>query len=108
MLLLLPFWMWSLPIIAEYKARGEYGEASDYEEFRANIRPEGGRKYLKIVKKLGTQDMVWGFIVREDGGKFRKGDILKAASWSAPATNKARGNIFDDDYDVRWTGPHYL
>lgn len=93
---------------ADYKARGDYGNENDYDEFRSNIRPEGGRKYLKIVKKLGTQDMVWGFIVREDGGKFRKGDILKAASWSAPATNKARGNIFDDDYDVRWTGPHYL
>ena len=92
---------------ADSRMRGDYGSPTDFQEFRDNIRPEGGRKYLKIVKKLGNQDMVWGFVVREDGGKFRKGDILKAASWSAPATNKARGNIFED-YDVRWTGPNYL
>lgn len=93
---------------ADYKARGEYGSPDDYDEFRRNIRPEGGRKYLKITKTMGNQEMVWGFVVREDTNKFRKGDILKAASWSAPATNKARGNIFDEDYDVRWTGPNYL
>jgi len=27
-----------------------------------------------------------------------------AASWSTPARNKPRGNIFDNDYKVRWTG----
>ena len=93
---------------AMYKSRGDYGTPNDFEEFRSNIRPEGGRKYLKITKTMGNQEMVWGFIVRADTDKFRKGDILKAASWSAPATNKARGNIFDEDYDVRWTGPNYL
>ena len=77
-------------------------------EFRESLRVEEGRKYLKVTKRLGTQTMVWGFIVKGDNDKlFRKGDILKAASWASPARNKARGNIFDD-YDVRWTGPHYL
>jgi hypothetical protein len=51
---------------------------------------------------------VWGFIVKEDGGKFRKGDILKAAGWNAPATNSARGNIIDGGYSIQWTGPMYL
>jgi len=51
---------------------------------------------------------VWGFVVKEDGPKFNKGDILMAAGWSAPATNKARGNIFDDQIEVQWTGPSYL
>ena len=37
----------------------------------------------------------------------KRGDILKAASWNAPATNKARGNIFEE-YTVQWTGPLYL
>lgn len=92
---------------ADYKARGEYGSPSDYSEFLNNLSVEEGRKYLKITKKLGSQTMVWGFIMKEDDGKFRKGDILKAASWSAPARNKARGNIFEQ-YDVRWTGPNYL
>ena len=78
------------------------------EEFRRSLNIEEGRKYLKITKRLGTQTMVWGFIVKgEDDKKFAQGDILKAASWAAPARNKARGNIFDN-YDVRWTGPNYL
>ena len=76
-------------------------------EFAESIQFEEGRKYLKVTKKLGTQTMVWGFIMKEDDKKFKKGDILKAASWSAPARNKARGNIFEE-YDVRWTGPNYL
>ncbi len=92
---------------ADSRARGEYGSPSDYDEFLNNLSVEEGRKYLKVTKKLGTQTMVWGFIMKEDDKKFRKGDILKAASWSAPARNKARGNIFEQ-YDVRWTGPNYL
>ena len=77
------------------------------EGFRNDLAIEEGRKYLKVTKKLGTQTMVWGFIMKDDDSKFRKGDILKAASWASPARNKARGNIFED-YDVRWTGPKYL
>ena len=92
---------------AQWRARGEHSSAKDFDDFRENIRPTGGRKYLKITKTMGSQEMVWGFVVREDGGKFRKGDILKAASWASPATNKARGNIFEE-YDVQWTGPNYL
>ena len=37
--------------------------------------------------------------------KFKAGDILKAASWKAPATNFVRGNLFEKTFDrVRWTG----
>ena len=79
-------------------------------EFRESLQVEEGRKYLKITKRLGTQTMVWGFIVKGDNDKlFRKGDILKAASWAAPARNKPRGNILRGDFSwVRWTGPEYL
>jgi len=72
--------------------------------FDKNIGIKEGNKYTKIVR----DGSVWGFIVKEDGPRFSKGDILKAATWSAPATNSARGNIYDDDYSVAWTGPHYL
>lgn len=80
-------------------------------KFNETLRVEEGRKYIKII----TDTSVWGFIVKEDiydkrgGGvrKFLAGDILKAASWSSPATNAARGNIFED-YTIRWTGPNYL
>ena len=62
-----------------------------------------GKKYVKLISGTG----VWGFVVKEDDDKFKRGDILKAASWNAPAKNKARGNIFEE-YDVQWTGPLYL
>ena len=89
--------------------RAEYGKPEQVVEFAENLSFEYGRKYIKVVKKLGQQSMVWGFVQKEDDKKFRAGDILKAASWSAPARNKARGNILDDDFSwVRWTGPEYL
>ena len=88
----------------------------DYNNFiKENIRMQaefaeglqiakGGQKYMKILTGSG----VWGFIVKEDGGKFKKGDILKAAGWNAPAKNAARGNILEGNYPINWTGPLYL
>ena len=73
------------------------------EEFEESLYAKAGSKYVKIIKG----GSVWGFIVKADSGKFRAGDILKAASWASPATNAARGNIFNG-YSVNWTGPHYL
>ena len=80
------------------------------QEFRDSLAIEEGSKYLKITKRLGTQRMAWGFVVKTESDKlFKQGDILKAASWSAPARNKARGNILQGDFSwVRWTGPEYL
>jgi hypothetical protein len=72
-------------------------------DFNASMRVEEGRKYIKIIKDTS----VWGFVVKEDGGKFKRGDILKAASWASPATNHARGNVFDG-YRIQWTGPYYI
>ena len=78
-------------------------------EFAAGLSIEEGRKYLKVVKTLGSQQMVWGFVQKEDDKKFRAGDILKAAGWAAPARNKPRGNVLEGDFSwVRWTGPEYL
>ena len=94
---------------ADWRSRSEYGSENDYAEMLDNLHVEEGRKYLKIVKKMGNQEMVWGFVVKKDDKKFRAGDILKAAGWAAPARNKARGNILDGDFSwVRWTGPEYL
>jgi hypothetical protein len=74
-------------------------------DFNEGLRFEEGRKYVKVI----TGNSVWGFIVAvENDKKFRKGDILKAAGWNAPARNAPRGNIIDGGYDVRWTGPNYL
>ena len=78
--------------------------ASEIANFEDSFEIKEGKKYIKLVRKNGG---VWGFIVKEDGPKFKKGDILKAAGFNAPATNAARGNIFEE-YSVAWTGPHYL
>lgn len=70
---------------------------------------EEGRKYIKIVheKMGGTQRSVHSFIVKEATKKFGVGDVLMAASWKAPATNFARGTIFDAETwtgRIRWSG----
>ena len=76
-------------------------------EFNSELGYSEGKKYIKITKNNGGS--VWGFVVATDNHKkFKKGDILKAAGFNAPATNAARGNIFDDEYSVNWTGPRYL
>ena len=72
------------------------------DEFRAGIEIKEGSKYIKII----TDKSVWGFI-NKGNPKFEVGDLLKAATWRAPALNKARGNIFET-YSVAWTGPHYI
>jgi len=79
------------------------------QEFEEGVSVSQGRKYIKILHKLGTQTMVWGFVVNTDTDKkFRRGDILKPAGFNAPARNQPRGNILDGDYSIRWTGPLYL
>lgn len=71
------------------------------QEFNDTLRIEEGRKYIKVI----TGTSVHSFIVKKDGGKFQRGDILMAASWKAPATNFARGNIITKNYGkTTWTG----
>ena len=79
-------------------------------EFATGIEVLYGNKYIKIVTgKHGGQRSVWGFIVNTDKDKkFKKGDLLKAAGWAAPARNAARGNILEGGYPLNWTGPLYL
>ena len=64
-----------------------------------------GRKYRKIniVHDKGVR--VWAFVNKENG------DVLKPAGWKTPATNHARGNIFDKHggmQHIKWTGPAYM
>ena len=63
-----------------------------------------GKKYIKIVQDTG----VFCFVVKEDFKHFKKGDILKAAGYNAPALNSARGNVLTGNYPIQWTGPLYL
>lgn len=88
----------------DWQGRTEFGPNKEMiAKFEETLSATTGRKYLKIV----TDRSVWGFVVKEDTNKFKKGDILMAATFNSPATNKARGNIFEG-YAVKWTGPHYL
>jgi hypothetical protein len=74
------------------------------EEFQRSVGYEVGSKYIKVYSGA-NQRSVHSFICREDTGKFKKGDILKAAGWSAPAKNFARGNVIAKQYgQTRWTG----
>ena len=63
-----------------------------------------GKKYIKVVQENG----VFCFIVKEDFKHFKKGDILKAAGYNAPALNSPRGNVLTGNYNIQWTGPLYL
>ena len=71
------------------------------EEDRRKVDFTNGPKYVKVT----VDRSVHSFIVKQDGGKFRQGDILKAASWAAPAKNYARGNIMSRNWaHIPWTG----
>ena len=63
---------------------------------------EEGRKYHKIVMECENgSKSVHAFVEK----KF--GNVYKAASWKAPATNFARGTIFDAETwtgRIRWSG----
>ena len=55
----------------------------------------------------------WFYFYRFEGknrrrGDFKKGDVLKPASWAAPALNQPRGNVLEGNYPIQWTGPLYL
>ena len=79
-------------------------------EFNDGLTYKTGSKYIKVItRSAGGGGSVWGFVVNTDKDKkFKKGDILKAAGWAAPARNAARGNILDGGYPINWTGPLYL
>jgi len=63
-----------------------------------------GKKYIKIVQDNG----VFAFVMKEDSGHLKKGDVLKAAGYNKPALNSARGNVLNGNYYIQWTGPLYM
>jgi len=69
------------------------------------LRSKPGRRYVKLVRcdTHGNDESVFCFVEKETG------NVLKPASWAAPAKG-SRGNIFDDHNGLRrmsWTGPAY-
>ena len=88
------------------KAHGEQSQwAKDsVAEWDSKTKVSQGKKYIKVVQDTG----VFCFIAKEDFKHFKKGDILKAAGYNAPALNSARGNVLTGNYPIQWTGPLYL
>lgn len=75
---------------------------------------EEGRNYIKLIMDDNGRCSVAGFIVKKSPkpldnktkAPFKVGDLLMAAGYNAPATNFARGNVFDDSTlgCITWTG----
>ena len=82
----------------------DYNETGYGTDTPDNYKVTEGRKYMKVIRDRS----VTAFIVKEDFKHFKKGDVLKASSWNAPALNRARGNVIDGMYPIEWTGPLYL
>jgi hypothetical protein len=104
---------------------------ADYVKWTKNISTFGkydivadkaGQKFMRIINtSSGGQRSSHSFIVLKDCQvtktavlyskkpkeflNLRAGDILKCASWKAPALNFIRGNILDGNYGAcKWTG----
>ena len=95
----------------DFLAKAQEVVDRDYDKFMPKPRHvngpilviEKGKRYAKIVATDDRRDQrsVWGFI------DLTNGDVLKAASWKAPAKNFARGNLADDEFGLgraSWTG----
>lgn len=98
-------------IKADYAGFGERCAIREVmiQEFNAGVVYEIHRKFIKVITgRAGAGASVHSFIMLEDDGKFKRGDILKAASWRAPAKNFARGNVLTGKFErrVSWTGAH--
>jgi hypothetical protein len=63
-----------------------------------------GRKYVHIIME-DNQRSSHSWVMLADDKKFKQGDILKSASWNAPARNFARGNVLCGGFKhIRWCG----
>ena len=82
------------------------------EKFKNGWKIKNGKKYIGIYNTIGTQQSIWGGVVKEDSadGLLKKGDILKAAGYGAYTMVGAgkRGNVLEGNFSVSWTGANYL
>lgn len=87
--------------------RQDYYVKSDMQSQYQPIVAELGQKYIRLWAGTGC----WGFISRVDGdlkgSPIKKGDLLKCATWKAPAKH-SRGNIIDGTARYGIYGPDYL
>jgi len=100
------------PIVAKFidevnAKRLKYYTMADMVNQYQDVVAEIGNKYIRLWVGTGC----WGFISRVDGdlkgAPIKKGDLLKPATWKAPAKH-ARGNIIDGTAKWGEYGPSYL
>ena len=100
------------PIVAEFinkvnKERLDHYTKADMVNQYSELTVEIGNKYIRLWQGNGC----WGFISRVEGdlkgAPIKKGDLLKPATWKAPAKH-ARGNIIDGTAQYGVYGPDYI
>ena len=94
---------------AEYVSRGASWAKSGFDR-QLVVEFDKGLKFIKVIVGHSTDGVrdpsrsSHSFIVLKSD-KFQYGDILKSASWRAPAKNFARGNVLKKDYGtISWCG----
>ena len=94
---------------AEYVSRGASWAKSGFDR-QLVVEFDKGSKFIKVIVGYSTDGVrdpsrsSHSFIVLKSD-KFQYGDILKSASWKAPAKNFARGNVLKKDYGtISWCG----
>ena len=94
---------------AEYVSRGASWAKSGFDR-QLVVEFDKGSKFIKVIIGYSTDGVrdpsrsSHSFIVLKSD-KFQYGDILKSASWRAPAKNFARGNVLKKDYGtISWCG----
>jgi hypothetical protein len=86
----------------DYDSRG----GNQFIEFHYEL----GRKYVHVIMHhvgqfSANQRSSHSWIMLDDDKKFKQGDILKSASWKAPARNFMRGNVLRGTFkNIRWCG----
>lgn len=100
---------------ANYNSRTNSSTYSSSYKRELVVEFDVGSKFIKVIIGHATNGVPdtsrssHSFIVLgEYKGKkntFKHGDILKSASWRAPAKNFSRGNILDENYGtISWAG----
>jgi hypothetical protein len=80
-------------LAAYYAAKYDYVEAPE-------LNVHMGRRYAKVVRTgAGRGESVYFFV------DLTNGDLLKAATYKAPAKG-ARASLFDDDLGISAVGPY--
>ena len=94
---------------AEYVSRGASWAKSGFDR-QLVVEFDKGSKFIKVIIGYSTDGVrdpsrsSHSFIVLKSD-KFQYGDILKSASWKAPAKNFARGNVLEKSYgSISWCG----